>query len=430
MADQPSSSRLLSLDVFRGATIAGMMLVNNPGDWGHIYAPWKHRPWDGWTYTDTVFPFFLWIVGVAMMLSFAKRVERGESRHQLAWHVVWRACVIFYLGIFLAGVPYVSVFFLWVAALAYLLVLMKRTVAAPEGSSPAARNRMLLLGLGAVILALLPVVTPFVQTAGLNTIRIPGVLQRIAVCYLISGLLVLYCSTRVQIGVTFGLLAAYWILVKTIYVPGYGVGTWTVEGNLAWYIDSNLLKGHTWRGAPAPGFDPEGIFSTIPAIATAMFGVFTGSFLRTERSKEERTAWMFVGGCVLMLAGLIMDNWLPINKSMWTSTYAVFMAGLALLVLACCYWVLDVKGYRGWEKPLAIYGQNAISMFVLSGVIGRLTTMKFPGMSMSIKSWYYDRFFVPIGDPMVASFAHSIAFMLFLYCIAYIMYKRNWIIKV
>ncbi len=431
MADQSSSGRLLSLDVFRGATIAGMMLVNNPGSWSKIYAPWGHKPWDGWTYTDTIFPFFLWIVGVAMMLSFAKRVERGESKHELARHVVWRAGVIFYLGLFLGGFPAVSMFFLWIAGLVYLLLLMTRTLKGSEAGMPAGRNRLFLLGAGGVVLVLLPIVLPNVfATEGFHWIRIPGVLQRIAVCYLISGLLVLYTSTRVQIGVTFGLLAFYWIIIKTVSVPGFGVGVWAPMGNLGWYIDSTLLKGHTWSGAPAPGFDPEGIFSTIPAIATAMFGVFTGSFLRTNRSKEEKAAWMFVAGNVMLLIGLIMDNWLPINKNLWTSTYSVFMAGLALNVLACCYWILDVKGYRGWEKPFAIYGQNAITMFFLSGIIGRLTSMKFGDMTVSVKTWYYERFFVPLGDPYVASFAHSIAFMLFLFLIAYIMYKRNWIIKV
>jgi predicted acyltransferase len=426
---QPSSTRLLSLDVFRGATIAGMMLVNNPGDWGHIYAPWKHAPWDGWTYTDTVFPFFLWIVGVAMMFSFAKRIERGDDKHALALHVAWRAVVIFFLGLFLAGFPHLTVFFLWIAVLVYLLLRIRRAWSAE--SAPLSSKRILLLAGSIVVVAGLPVVVPIMETEGLATIRIPGVLQRIAVCYLIAGFLALYTSRRVQIGMTFGLLALYWILMKTIHVPGYGAGVWAAEGNLAWYIDSHLLAGHTWRGAPVPGFDPEGIFSTIPAIATTMFGVFTGAYLRSEHSKEEKTAWMFVAGNILLLLGLIMDNWLPINKMVWSSSYAVFMAGLALVVLACCYWILDVKGYRGWEKPFAIYGQNAITVFVLSGLIGRLTSFKLSGMDVSIKSWYYQTFFVSLfGDPMAASFAHSIAFMLFLYAIAYFMYRMKWFIKV
>ncbi|MBI5463566.1 MAG: DUF5009 domain-containing protein [Ignavibacteriales bacterium] len=430
MSSSTSSSRLVSLDIFRGATIAGMMLVNNPGEWGHIYAPWAHAKWDGWTYTDTIFPFFLWIVGVAMMLSFAKRLERGADKGELARHVIWRAAVIFYLGLFLAGVPQLSLFFLWIAALAYVLLQLRKVFAPRSGEEPQPKSRGYIFAAVGVGLAALPFIVPLMHTEELNAIRIPGVLQRIAVCYLIAGLISLYTSTRAQIGITFALLAAYWILVKTINVPGYGVGVWTPMGNFAWYIDSHVLQGHTWRGAPAPGFDPEGIFSTIPAIATTLFGVFTGRYLRTQHTKEEKTSWMFVTGSLLMLAGLIMDNWLPINKNMWTSTYSVFMAGLALVCLSCIFWIVDVKGWARWSKPFEIYGQNAITMFVLSGVVGRLTSMKFGGMSVSIKTWYYNSFFVPVGDPMASSFLHSIAFMLFLYVIAYLMYRMKWIVKV
>jgi predicted acyltransferase len=379
----PTTKRLVSLDVFRGATVAGMMLVNNPGDWSKIYAPWGHAPWNGWTYTDTIFPFFLWIVGVAMMLSFAKRIERGDDKGKLAMHVLRRSAIIFALGLFLSGFPF---------------------------------------GLA------------FGHNFSFDHIRIPGVLQRIAVCYFIVGILVLNFSSRVLVGITLSLLALYWILVKTIYVPGYGVGIWTPKGNLGWFIDSHLLRGHTWSGAPARGFDPEGIFSTIPAIATTLFGVFTGSFLRTERSREEKVAWMFFAGSILLLLGLIMDNWLPINKNMWTSTYAVFMAGLALNVLACCFWIIDVKGWASWSKPFEIYGQNAITMFFLAGFFGRLTALiKFTGASgdvITLKTWYYRAFFEPISDPMIASFAHSIAFMLGLYVIAYFMHRMKWVVKV
>ena len=388
LSNQPApglsaSQRLVSLDVFRGATIAGMMLVNNPGDWSKIYAPWEHAAWDGWTYTDTVFPFFLWIVGVAMMLSFAKRMERGDDKGKLAMHVLRRSAIIFGLGLILAGFPF---------------------------------------GLA------------FGHHFSFLTIRIPGVLQRIAVCYFIVGVLVLNFKPRVLAGITFSLLALYWILVKTIHVPGFGVGVWTPKGNLAWFIDSHLLKGHTWSGAPVRGFDPEGILSTIPAIATTLFGVFTGQFLRSERSREEKTAWMFVAGSVMLLVGLIADNWLPINKNMWTSSYSVFMAGLALTVLGCCYWIIDVKGWSKWSKPFGIYGQNAITVFFLSGIIGRLTTLikwtGSDGRGVTLKGWYYHTLFVPIGDPMVASFAHSIAFVLALYLIAYFMHRMNWIVKV
>jgi predicted acyltransferase len=383
MESPSTSSRLVSLDVFRGTTIAGMMLVNNPGDWGHIYAPWKHAAWDGWTYTDTIFPFFLWIVGVAMIFSFSKRIERGDNKGALALHVLRRSVIIFALGMLLAGFPF---------------------------------------GLA------------FGHNFSLATIRIPGVLQRIAVCYLVSALIVLNFSVRTQLALTWGLLALYWVLVKTINVPEFGVGVWTPKGNLGWFIDSHLLRRHTWSGSPAPGFDPEGIFSTIPAIATTMFGVFTGHFLRQSHSREQQTAWMLFGGVVLMLFGLVCDSWLPINKNMWTSSYSIFMAGLALVCLASCFWLIDVQGIRGWSKPFEIYGQNAIVVFVLAGIIGRLTSLikwrTAEGAVVSLKAWYYQSFFLPIGDPMLASFLHSIAFALGLYGIAYAMHRMKWILKI
>ena len=323
--------------------------------------------------------------------------------------------------------PHLSLLFFWVAGLVYTFLQIRKWVAIPP-----ARTMVWVYGAIGIFLAAVPLIAPdLIQTGGLNNIRIPGVLQRIAVCYLIGGLLMLYASTLTQLVVTILLLVGYWIAIAFIPVPGFGAGVWEAPGNLAWYIDSNVLSGHTWRGAPVKGFDPEGIFSTIPAVATLMFGAFTGLFLRSQRTREEKTAWMFFAGGLLILAGLIMDNWLPINKPMWSSTYAVFMAGLALIVLASCYWVLDVQGWRRWSKFFEIYGQNAITMFVLAGVFGRLFSMKLFGLDTSFKGWYYPTLFQSwLTDPYLASFAHSIAFMLFLFAIAWVMYKRNWIVKV
>jgi predicted acyltransferase len=380
--DSKTSGRLVSLDVFRGATIAGMMLVNNPGSWSHIYPPFEHAKWNGWTFTDLIFPFFLWIVGVAMTFSFSKRVEHGADREQLLLHALKRAAIIFAVGLFLNGFPYGLIFghhFSWA------------------------------------------------------TIRIPGVLQRIAICYFIASVIVLYSSIVWQVRWTAILLVVYWLLVKLVPVPGYGAGVLEPRGSLAWFIDSNILSGHTWSGAPVPGFDPEGILSTLPAIATTLFGILTGHFLRSERTPEEKTVWMFIYANALLFAGLLMDNWLPINKNLWTSSYSVFMAGMALNIFALCYWLIDVKGYKRWAKPFQIYGLNAITMFALAGLIGRLTSVIKvtgpEGTPISFQSFYYNLLFVPVGDPMVASFLHSIAFMLALYLIAYAMYRYNVVIK-
>ncbi|HEX9614603.1 MAG TPA: DUF5009 domain-containing protein [Bacteroidota bacterium] len=381
--DLTPSGRLRSLDVFRGATIAGMMLVNNPGDWSHIYAPFRHAAWHGWTFTDTIFPFFLWIVGVAMTFSFAKRVERGENTRTLSLHVVKRSAIIFGLGLFLTGIPF----------------------------------------------GLL-----FNHSFSFAAWRIPGVLQRIAVCYLIAGIVFLRTDWKQQAWIAAALLGLYWVAVLIIPVPGFGAGVLDPTGNLCWWIDSNLLAGHTWSGAPVPGFDPEGIFSTIPAIATTLFGILTGHLLRSQQSETEKTSKMFVYGNLLLLVGLILDNWLPINKNLWTSSYTVFMAGLAMNVLGVCYWFIDVKGSTSWAKPFEIYGLNAVTVFFLAGLFGRLSWLiKVPGSGenpITLKTWYYGVFFEWIPDHMIGSLLHSLAWVAGLYLIAYLMYRRRWIIRV
>jgi predicted acyltransferase len=376
------TQRILSLDVFRGATIAAMLLVNNPGDWGSIYAPFEHAKWNGWTFTDVIFPFFLWIVGVAMTLSFTKRIGRGVSRKNLALHSVKRSVILFALGLFLTGFPF-----------------------------------GLLFG----------------DHFSLATWRIPGVLQRIALCSLLASFAYLYTSTRSQILITAVLLAAYWLLVSLVPVPGYGAGILEPKGCLCWYVDSNLLGGHTWIWAPTPGFDPEGIVSTIPAIATTMFGIFTGCFLQSARSQEEKTAWMFVAGNALLLVGTVMDNWLPINKNMWTSPYAVFMAGLALNVFACCYWLFDVRGVRRATSFFAAFGLNAISIYVVSEFLGKVVDLiswqTSGGKPATLKGIVYENVYASWLAPRNASLLFALSWTLAMFAFAYAMFKRRLVVK-
>jgi len=383
MTTQSSSQRLLSLDAFRGATIAAMILVNNPGTWSAIYPQLRHAAWNGWTVTDWIFPFFLWIVGVAMTLSFAKRVEAGGSKGKLMGHVVRRAVIIFALGMFLAGYPF-----------------------------------GLLFG----------------HHFSLEHIRIPGVLQRIAICYLFASMIYLYNGLRGQIVWLIGLLVGYWLLVANIPVPGYGAGVYEPMGSLCWWVDSNVLAGHTWRGAPVPGFDPEGIVSTIPAIATTLFGVLTGRWLRTERSREEKTAWMFVVGNAFLVLGATLDMWLPINKNLWTSSYSIFMAGFALVCLAMFYWLIDVKGYKKWATPFVIYGMNAITVFVLSGVVGRTLGLIKVGMPdgtvVDLQAYIFQTYYLSIATPINASLLYAISFILVMFLVVWFMWKKKWFLKV
>ncbi|MBU0745000.1 MAG: DUF5009 domain-containing protein [Gammaproteobacteria bacterium] len=376
-----TSNRLFSLDVFRGFTIASMIMVNNPGSWDHVFSQLDHASWHGCTFTDLIFPFFLWIAGVAITLSFTTRIAHGAKRNQLLRHVFIRSLALFAIGLFLNGFPFGLITghdFSW------------------------------------------------------SNIRIPGVLQRIAICYFVASLIVLYSKVTWQIVWTIFLLASYWILIKFFPVPGFGAGILEPVGNLAWYIDSSLLHGHTYIGAPTPGFDPEGILSTLPAIATTLFGVLTGHLLNLK-TLPRKIFWMLTLGCALILLGLIINRWLQINKNLWTPSYAVFTSGVALVTFTCCYWLIDIKKYQKWSKPLQIYGLNALTIFIISILILRLTilikTTKADGTLSSLKNHYYNFLFQSIDNSWLASFLHAVAFMLFMYLIAYILYKAKLIIK-
>jgi predicted acyltransferase len=390
-----SSTRLVSLDVFRGATIASMMLVNNPGSWDALYPQLDHAEWTGWTFTDVIFPFFLWIVGVAIPLSTAKRLERGESRSTLFLHVIRRAAIIFAFGLFLA-------FFSFVINGSF----------AKDG------------GLG-----------PWLSEIA-GTIRIPGVLQRIAICYLLASAIFLTSKWRGQIAWLIGLLAGYWLLMKFAPVPGHAPWDFTKEGNFSAYVDARVLGKHTWHGAP---WDPEGIVSTIPAIATCLFGILTGQLLQIKRSAEQKTAWLFVGGNLLMFTGAVLNIWIPISKNLWTTSYSVFMAGLAANIFAICYWLVDVKGWQRWSKPFAIYGMNAITVFMLSGILGRLTleikVRDATGNPVALKNYLFETFFnhllANFGlSPKICSLSWALTYVVLLYLIAWFMYRRKWFLKV
>ncbi len=377
------SQRLMSLDAFRGFTIAGMILVNNPGSWSYVYPQLAHAKWNGWTFTDLIFPFFLFIVGVAMTFSYSKRVERGDDKTKLLLHALRRAAIIFGLGIFLNGFPQLM---------------------------------------------------PYLNFSALDTIRIPGVLQRIGICYLIASMIFLNSGIKGQTIWTGVLLVIYWLLMKLVPVPGYGASVLEPTGNLCWYIDSTLLHGHTWSGAPVPGFDPEGIVSTIPAIATTLFGILTGHLLRTNKTQQEKTAWMFVLGNALLFAGLVMDNWLPINKNLWTSSYAVFMGGMALQFLAMFYWLIDVKGYKRWTAPFVIYGMNSIAVFFLSSLSARILTLikvtGADGAAVALKTYLYQNVFAALAGPLNGSLLFALAYVLLWLGLMGILYRMKVFIKI
>jgi predicted acyltransferase len=371
---EPAGSRLLSLDVFRGATIASMMLVNNPGSWSAVYPPLRHAQWHGWTFTDTIFPFFLWIAGVSMTFSFAKRLERASTQAHLLTHTMQRAATIFLLGLFLNLFP----------------------------------------------------------SFDFSTMRIPGVLQRIGVCYLAAGTIFLFSRLHGQIAWTAGFLVVYGALMKLAPVPGFGSGVLEKDGNFAQYVDQLVLSGHMW--ASTKTWDPEGIVSTLPAIATMLFGVLTGHVLRSRMSPESRTAWLMVMGNALMAAGLIWAWWLPINKNLWTSSYSLLMAGMAANVFGCCYWLIDVKGFRRWSRPLATYGMNAITVYVLAGLLAKLSsslkTTGSDGSQVTLASWVFDHAYAPLASPVNASLLYALTYVAIFYGVSWFMARMKWIVRV
>ena len=363
-ATAAKTQRLVSLDAFRGATMALMVLVNNPGDGSHVYAPLEHSDWHGWTPTDVVFPSFMWIVGVAMTLSFAKRLEAGASRTGLLLQAFRRAAIIFILGLLVYVYPGFS----------------------------------------------------------LETQRIPGVLQRIAICYAIAAAIYLWTGIRGQLAWILGLLAAYWLAMTLIPVPGYGAGRLDVEGNLAHYVDHIVLGTHNYRHTRT--WDPEGIVSTIPAIATVLLGIMGGHILRLPKSLGERVRWMLAIGAVLLIAGEVLNLRMPINKKLWTDSFVLFMAGLDFVIFAGFLWLVDGLGKRRIVQPLVILGMNAIAVYLASEFLDEALD------ATHIHGWLYQHFFSWPASPYNASVLYAIVYVLFMYLIAWVMHRRGVFLKV
>lgn len=364
-----TATRLVSLDVFRGLTMAAMVIVNNPGDWGNVYAPLLHAEWDGWTPTDLIFPFFLFVVGVSITLS-RKSASTGA--------ILRRGAIIFALGLFMAGYPLFD----------------------------------------------------------LDRWRIPGVLQRIAICYVAAALL--YRATtgdrRRQGTIVFsaGLLlsVAYWLVMMHVPPPGSFAGDLSPEGNLGAVIDRAIMGGHLWR----PRWDPEGLLSTVPAIATTLFGAVAGLCLGADLTPEKKVRALAIAGVGGIVAGQVWNLVFPINKALWTSSYVAFTAGAAALLLALLYWAIDVKGWRGWTKPLVILGTNAITLFVVSGLLvetlGLIRVTGDDGASISVSHYAYLHYFVPLASPKNASLLYAVANLVLLFGLLAWMYRRRLFLRV
>jgi len=399
VASHTTRERLLSLDVFRGLTVAGMLLVNDPGTWSAIFPPLGHAEWHGWTPTDLIFPFFLFIVGITTHLSLSARRARGDDDSAIVKQILRRGTIIYLLGFAMAMFP----FYQW------------GTIDSIPNAT--AWDRIIYR---------------------IEHVRILGVLPRIAIVYVCAALLTLKTTLRQQIIIIAALLFGYWFAMTLIPVPGENeIGALllhTKDRNLAAYLDRVILgTNHIWTGSVT--YDPEGVLSTIPAIATAMLGVIAGRWIaQREKPLLDRITGLLVVGSIGMVAGL-MWNWsFPINKNLWTSSYVIFTAGMACVVLATIMWIVDNYNVKGWTKPFVVFGVNPIVAFVGSGVMARLIytlwRVDYQGQSVSIQNAIYRILFVPWLPPRVASLAFALSFVLLWYGILLPLYKRNIILKV
>jgi predicted acyltransferase len=363
------SSRLVFLDVFRGLTVAFMIIVVTPGTWDHVYAPLRHAVWNGLTPTDLVFPFFLFIVGVSMVFSLSRRLEGGASFGAVFSHVLMRGAIIFALGLFIS------------------FDFMK------------------------------------------YQLRVPGVLQRIALCYVATALIVFVArGWRTRFGVGAALIAVYWVLMKYVPVPGYGAGVLAEEGNFAGYVDVLLMKGHLYKPyqEPGPEFDPEGIVSTLPAIVNTLLGYAIGDLIRRQKAEPSALFYrLFWAGAAMCGLGVLLQLWFPVNKPLWTPSYTFVTSGMATLVLALVYWLIELKQKRGWTFPFVVLGANTIAIYWLSSMSSKLVLRK-----LGLRDWIASRVFTWPAYPELGSLAFALLWLALWIAIGAVLYRKNIFIKV
>jgi len=348
-----------------------MILVNDPGSWQYVYAPLRHAEWHGWTFTDLVFPFFVFIVGVSISLALSRKKEEEVRKGDLYLKIFRRSLLIFALGMVLRLIPRFD----------------------------------------------------------LAAVRIPGVLQRIALCYLFAALLYLHSGIKGRIGAAVLILVGYWAALKFVPVPGFGAGILDYKGNLAGYIDLKFLAGHLYE----PTFDPEGILSTFPAIVTAVLGTLTGDWLRTNKRPATKTLGLCAAGVGLTALGLALHPYFPINKKLWTSTFVIFTAGAALLLLAAFYFLIDERGWKRWATPFFVFGTNAIAAYVGSILMVKLLALvkvSSGGEKITLLAWVYQHLFVPWAGNLNGSLAYAVCYVLLWLALMIPLYRKKIFIRI
>jgi predicted acyltransferase len=398
------ASRLTSLDVFRGLTIIGMLLVNDPGDASVVYAELRHSAWNGWTLADLVFPFFLFVVGITTQLSLTSRASRGVSNARLRRHVLARGGMLFAIGLLLNWFPFYQY----------------GTIAGHD--APTFLDHVV---------------------ARLEQVRVLGVLQRIGLAYIGAAFLTWRAPSRRVVAAIAALLVGYWLLLTVVPVPGEGmIGARLLDSpsrTLAAWVDRVTLNwtqwglgNHIWESSVV--YDPEGILSTIPAIATAMIGVLVGRWVELSRSLGERLSGLFAAGALLTVAGLLWSGLFPINKSLWTSSYVLFTGGVACTTLATISWLIDVRRWRRWTEPFIVFGLNPIAAYVgaelTAMLVGSTIKLRVSGRLQSGRELIDERVFGSWLEPRSASLAYAVAFVLLWYFILRPWHRRGIILKV
>jgi predicted acyltransferase len=368
----PATQRLLSIDVLRGITLAFMILVNNGTE--HSYSPLEHAAWNGFTPTDLVFPTFMFIMGISLILSLASRLERGATAASVLPHAVRRFFLLIFFGIVVNGFPFFN----------------------------------------------------------LSTLRIYGVLQRFAVCYILAVLILL--ATRkasVMLGIVAALLIGYWLLLRFVPVPGHGLPVRDFpfldrDINLTAWIDRHIFPGRLYEGTR----DPEGLLSDIPSLATVLLGMVTGIWLRTTRSPRAKAIGLLAAAIALLFAGYLWGFTFPINKKLWTSSYVLFAAGWSLLGLTVAYFLIEVRKLpKLWITPTLVFGMNAISAYVLSEILAGALYSILITPRQSLQQWLYIHLFQSIGTPAFSSLLYSLAFVLACWLPMLVLYRRKIFLK-
>jgi predicted acyltransferase len=460
----------MSLDVLRGITIAGMILVNNPGSGRHVYDPLEHAPWDGWTPTDLVFPFFLFMVGVAMTLSFDRRLARGASRVHLFGHVAARSAVLILLSWSLSAFPNLRLLIPMILMIAGCQLITREPVSPrePLDSGPPAERVSIWnskwLGWGVLAAGFVWWITDIGYFSGPTArgswsdwfplhaekgspLRIPGVLSRIGFCYFFGSLIALNTRPRGRATWAIALMLAYWAIMVLWHAPAdwvIGNGAPGAErdapanapfpGTLNDWIDVQLFGRHLYGMRP----DPEGLLSSIPAMATVLLGTLIGTWLlRADLSRQKKCVGLLVAGVLLVAAGELWNVWFPINKKIWTSSYVLFTAGLASLLLALCYWLCDILSWRRWGVLFAVLGTNAILAFFGSGLLGRIMSMTrwhvdgaAPDKMISLRGWLYQFYESSFTNPKNASLAWALSYVALWVLLLLPLYRKRIFIRV